>query len=266
MSDPWGQPQQSGDWSMPQEGGQQQSTFAPPPVDTSGQFGAPQHQQGGTQQNGYGAAPPGYGAQQGGFGAPQADFGAQAFGQQPAYGYPVQPQQEGNGFAVAGFILSLLPLLGLVFSILGLTRSGKIGGKGRGLSIAGIVLSLVLGVGSSVGLVHLFNSATALDPGCTSAESRFRTLDSQMTSDFSDTNAMLNDLDTMQQALQSSANQAVHDSVRTKLQTASTDLAATITDLKAIQDGTSTDTAKLESDVQQFETDGTAIDSLCSTI
>jgi hypothetical protein len=246
---------------MPQEGGQQQqSTFAPPPVDSSGQFGAPQAQfQQGVPQQGYGAA-------QGGYGAPQPDFGTQPYGQQPAYGYPVQPQQESNGFAVAGFILSLLPLLGLIFSILGLSRSGKVGGKGRGLSIAGIVLSLVLGVVYSIGIAHVFNSATALDPGCTTAESRFTSLDTQVQSDASNMNALLNDLDSMQQALQDSAGKAVHDSVKTKLQAASSDLAATITDLKAIQAGTSTDTTKLESDLQQFETDGTALDSLCSTI
>lgn len=253
MSDPWGQPQQSGDWSMPQEGGQQQSTFAPPPVDNSGQFGAPQaqYQQGVPQQGGYGAQP-GYNA-------------GQQFGQAPAYGYPVQQEKQSNGFAIAGFILSLLPLLGLIFSIIGLVRSGKVGGKGRGLSIAGIILSIALGIGYSIGIAHIANSATALDPGCTSAESRFNALDGQVQSDSSNMNALLNDLDSMQQALQSSAGQAVHDSVKTKLQAASSDLAATITDLKGIQAGTSTDTTKLETDLQQFETDGTALDTLCST-
>lgn len=286
MSDPWGQPQQqSGDWSMPQEGGQQQqSTFAPPPVDNSGQFGTSQaqYQQGGPQQTGYGAQQPGYAApqqsgygvpqqgygapQQGGYGAPQADFGGQQpYGQQAPYGYPVQPEKQGNGFAVAGFILSLLPLLGLIFSILGLVRSGKAGGKGKGLSIAGIILSIALGIGYSVGIAHLANSATALDPGCTSAESKFTTLDSQMTSDQGNVNAMLTDLNTMQQTLQDSANQATHASVKSKLQAASTDLATTITDLKAAQAGTLTDTTKLDNDIQQFETDGTALDTLCST-
>ena len=260
MSDPWGQPQQSGDWSMPQEGGQQQSTFAPPPVDTSGQFGAPpaqQYQQGVPQQGGYGAQP--------GYGAPQDFGGQQPYGQPTPYGYPVQPQQQSNGFAIAGFILSLLPLFGLIFSIIGLVRSGKVGGKGRGLSIAGIILSIALGIGYSVGIAHVANSATALDPGCTSAENRFSTLDSQVQSDSSNPDALLNDLDSMQQALQSAANQAVHDSVKSKLQAASSDLAATITDLKAAQAGTSTDSTKLETDLQQFETDGTALDTLCST-
>jgi hypothetical protein len=250
---------------MPQEGGQQQSTFAPPPVDTSGQFGASQaqYQQGAPQQSGYGAQP-GYGAPQSGYGAQQDYTGQQAYGQ-PAYGYPVQPQQQSNGFAIAGFILSLLPLLGLIFSIIGLVRSGKAGGKGRGLSIAGIVLSIVLAIVYSVVIADVAKSATALDPGCTSAESQFSSLDGKVQSDSSNMTALLGDLDSMQQALQNSAGQAVHSSVKTKLQAASSDLAATITDLKAIQAGTSTDTTKLTTDLQQFETDGTALDTLCST-
>lgn len=51
-----------------------------------------------------------------------------------------------NGFAIAGFILSLLGgLLGLIFSIVGCVKSYNpiYNGKGRGLSIAGIVISSV---------------------------------------------------------------------------------------------------------------------------
>ena len=58
---------------------------------------------------------------------------------------------QGNGMAVAGFVLSLISLLccgflsvlGLIFSILGLSKSSKVGGKGKGLSIAGIIMSSI---------------------------------------------------------------------------------------------------------------------------
>ena len=255
MSDQWGQPQQSGDWAMPQDGVQsqpqaQQAMFAPPPVTDSGQFGAPQaqpqFQQGIPQQQPYGA--------------PQ-----QPFGQQVPYGYPVQQQKQSNGFAVAGFILSLLPLLGLIFSILGLIRSFKVAGKGRILSIAGIVLSIVFAVVYSLLIAGVAKSSTALDPGCTTTESRFVTLDSQIQSDSGNINALMSDLTSMQQTLQDSANQATHDSVKTKLQAAGTDLAATIADLKALQAGTTTDSTKLTTDLQSFQTDGTALDTLCSS-
>lgn len=248
MSDQWGQPQQSGDWAMPQDGVQsqpqaQQAMFAPPPVTDSGQFGAPQAQPQFQQ------------------GIPQQ----QAYGQQVPYGYPVQQQKQSNGFAVAGFILSLLPLLGLIFSIIGLIRSFKVAGKGRILSIAGIVLSIVFAVVYSLLLAGVAKSATALDPGCTTVENRFTSLSTQLQSDSGNMSALMNDLTSTQQTLQDSANQAVHASVKTQLQSASTDLQATIADLKALQAGTTTDSTKLTTDLQAFQTDGTSIDTLCSS-
>ncbi len=56
-----------------------------------------------------------------------------------------------DGFAIAGFVLSLVSLfccgstsiLGLVFSIVGLSRTNKSNTNGKGLAIAGIVISAV---------------------------------------------------------------------------------------------------------------------------
>ena len=48
-----------------------------------------------------------------------------------------------NGMAIAGFILSFfIPLLGLIFSIIGLKRS-KETNNGKGLSTSGIIISCV---------------------------------------------------------------------------------------------------------------------------
>jgi hypothetical protein len=90
-------------------------------------------------------------------------------------------------------------------------------------------------------------------------------LDTKIQDDSSDTTAAMNDLKSMQQALQDAQAQAVHASVKAKLQQASTDLQSTINDFNALSAGTSTDATKLNTDLQQFETDGTAIDSLCSS-
>ncbi len=52
---------------------------------------------------------------------------------------------QNNGMAIAGFVCSfLVPLLGLVFSIIGLNRSKLMSGKGHGLALAGIIISSVL--------------------------------------------------------------------------------------------------------------------------
>lgn len=52
-----------------------------------------------------------------------------------------------NGLAIAGFVLAfVLPLLGLIFSIVGLRRAEEIGGQGRGLAVAGIVIGAVFSI------------------------------------------------------------------------------------------------------------------------
>ena len=54
------------------------------------------------------------------------------------------PENESNGSAVAGFILSLfIPFLGLIFSIIGLKKANEIGGNGKGLAVAGIIISIL---------------------------------------------------------------------------------------------------------------------------
>ena len=53
-------------------------------------------------------------------------------------------QTQSNGMAIAGFVLSFfIPLLGLIFSILGLKRS-KETNTGKGLSTAGI--TIIMGI------------------------------------------------------------------------------------------------------------------------
>ena len=57
-----------------------------------------------------------------------------------------------NGFAVTGFVLSLISILccggtsflGLIFSIIGLVNANKSDGNGKGLAIAGIVISAIM--------------------------------------------------------------------------------------------------------------------------
>ena len=57
----------------------------------------------------------------------------------------------GNGMAIAGFVLSILALLfyplcvlGLIFSLIGLSKANRQGRPHRGLAIAGIVISGIL--------------------------------------------------------------------------------------------------------------------------
>jgi hypothetical protein len=195
------------------------------------------------------------------------------------YGYPVAPQQQKNGFAVAGFVLSLLPLLGLIFSILGLVRAGKIGGKGKGLAIAGLVLSIVIGGGYTAIAVSVSKS-TALDPGCTSAEASFRSMlsrlqadESKLNGDASDATALqadmttfTADIQTVKTALDSSLAQAQHQSVKDKIQAMDTDLNTVLTGLQAIQNGDTSQLTAFEAAAGRLGPDGTALDNVCSSL
>lgn len=58
---------------------------------------------------------------------------------------PASPEGGGtNGWAIAGFVSSFfIPILGIIFSAIGLGQIKRTGQKGRGLAIAGIVISIL---------------------------------------------------------------------------------------------------------------------------
>lgn len=268
MSEPWGQPpqQSGGEWSVPQGGGESGS-FAPPPVDP--QYGAPQYA-GEQQQPQYGAPAPQYGEQ------PQ-------YGGQPGYGAPggyggyVPPQSQKNGFAIAGFVLFFTVVFGLIFSVLGLVRSGKVGGKGRGLAIAGLILSVVAAVGWGV-LVAAAANSTQLDPGCRSAESSFRSMQSKLLADGTKLQsdgsnpatvqadlALLNtDLTNMKSALDNALSQAKKQEVKDKLQALDGDLTTMLNGLKAIQQGDTGQLDAFEAAAGRIGGEADAVDNICS--
>lgn len=54
------------------------------------------------------------------------------------------PPTESNGFAIAGFVCSFfIPILGIIFSAIGLNRAPKCHGQGKGLATAGLVISII---------------------------------------------------------------------------------------------------------------------------
>ncbi len=81
-------------------------------------------------------------------------------GANPSYQTPERkpweemPPAPSNGFAIAGFVLSLVAIflfpyfivqiLALIFSGIGLSRADRLNGSGKGLAIAGIVISIIL--------------------------------------------------------------------------------------------------------------------------
>lgn len=91
----------------------------------------------------------------------------------PAATESQQPQQQGNGLAVAGLVLGILgvvflwipvlgwilALLGLIFGAIGNGKANKIGGKGKGMAMAGLVLGILGLIGGIAFFLWALNEA-----------------------------------------------------------------------------------------------------------
>lgn len=109
---------------------------------------------------------------------PQGVYGAQGgysggYNAGPATPYPGAPQYyEGaadpgarwSALCIIGFILSfLMPIAGLIISIIALVRIKRTGEKSRGMAIAGTIISAVFTVLSIVGICVLVWFVNAMD-------------------------------------------------------------------------------------------------------
>ncbi len=75
----------------------------------------------------------------------------------------VSSTNKTNDIAIAGLILSfMIPIVGLVLSIIGLEKSKEIN-NGKRLSIAGIVISAVFTIISIINLIKLFGLLSTLN-------------------------------------------------------------------------------------------------------
>jgi hypothetical protein len=232
------------------------------------------------EQPPYGGQPPPYDPAQSPY--------AQPYGNQPPYGQPPYgaggyyppPPKQGNGFAIAGIILAILvPILGLIFSIIGLTKSKARAGAGKALSIAGIIVS-VLVMGGGATLVAVLANSTAADPGCISAESAahritntFNADAAAMTRDESnapalrtDLNHFLNDVTTLQGEMTTAESQATHQSVKSQIAAVNSDLTTFSSSLQAIAQGDVSQVSQMESAASKVQNDGNALDSTCSSL
>lgn len=254
---PYGQP----------SSGQQQPYGQPGQSYGQGQSG--QSQQYGQQQY------PGYGGQEGQYGAPGGPGGP---------GGPYQPystpQKQGNGFSVAGVCLSILPLLGLIFSIIGLVKSGARNGAGRVLAIVGIVLSLVfIGGWYAAGQAISHSVANAIsDPGCQSAQRSFQTIDAKLaqddkaiSKDASNQSAMKTDLGNLSNHLQTLVSdlnaaqaQSPHQQVKDAIGKVSGDMNGMLSALQAVQKGDFSQANKIDSLQGKGDTDATALGRACA--
>ncbi len=147
------------------------------------------------------------------------------------------------------------------------------------MSIVGIVISLLIGAGS-IGLIVVAAGSPAADPGCLAAENDARTLTSKITADDNaisrdegnasaekaDINRFIADMQTLQSELNAAQAEAHHQSVQAKIGAMSTDLGIVVSDLKAVQRGDTSKVSQLDAAAGRLQGDGSAIDSICSSL
>lgn len=76
-------------------------------------------------------------------GGPQPYGQVQAPPPPPGYGFP-PAQQKTNTMSILGLVFAfLIPLLGIVFSAIGLKQTRERGEGGRGLAVAGLIISII---------------------------------------------------------------------------------------------------------------------------
>jgi hypothetical protein len=173
--------------------------------------------------------------------------------------HPPAPAPATNGLATAGLVLGILPtgIIGLVFSVLGIIRAGKLGGTGRGRAWIGAVLS-VLWLAGSIALVSTAGGTVAkrLNPGCVAAETFVPNWESSVQADSADPAALKTDL-------QQAVTELTADAGKSTNATAAAAMRKLAGDVKELANDLATGTAPSDDLQNRLDADGTAIDTAC---
>ncbi len=195
-------------------------------------------------------------------------------------GYGPSPVKRGNDFALAGIILAVLvPILGLIFSVIGLTKSKARAGAGKTLSIVGIVVSLLVGSGATVLAVTIVSRVSAEDPGCITAESSLLHMDNRLIADRAaasqdqnnpsaeqtDRQHMLTDMQSLQRQLTTAIPQVKHQSVKAELQAMISDINTYTSGFQAAENGDTSKINQVTNAAYNLQSDGHALDTTCSS-
>lgn len=188
------------------------------PADETQQFGQPAQQPYGAPQDEPTQAMPDYGQMQPNpYAAPEQPMqsfdysqqGQQSYGgqippqippQEPMGGYGAQQNNDKwNGLVIAGFVCAfLVPIVGLILSIIGMVQINKNGGKSKGMAIAGIIVSVVVMVLNGLLVFSMLNAANSVvQTALTTSQSPSATSSSPSTTDpdIDDLDTDLDDLD-----------------------------------------------------------------------
>lgn len=186
------------------------------------------------------------------------------------------PPARSNTTAVAGAALSIVPLVGLILSILGLVRAQILGGAGRTLATIGLLLSLAFTVGEGVAAYELTRPSRDVDPACVAAQSAADAVQARLVQDVTTltsarsagdpavVNAVVADLSAVKSALDRDIARATHSDVRANLQTFDTDLGAMIATMNQLASGqVQAALPQLEVEELNLRADAQGVNDLC---
>ena len=118
--------------------------------------------------------------------------------QEPMAGYGApQNNDKWNGLVIAGFVCAfLVPIVGLILSIIGMVQINKNGGKSKGMAIAGIIVSVVVMVLNGLLVFSMVNAAnSAVQTAITAPQSPSSSSPSTTDPDIDDLDNGIDDLD-----------------------------------------------------------------------
>lgn len=190
------------------------------------------------------------------------------------------PSARRNGAAVAGAALSVVPLVGMALSILGLTRAHALGGAGRTVATVGLVFSLALTLGEGFAVYELGKPSAPADPACVTTRAEVDALQQRLADDASALSAaqaagdpttadaaastLVTDLRAVKSSLDRGVGEAKHADVRVGIQAFDADLGTLISAVRQIAAGGQSAQGELQAAEVRLGADGRSIDALCT--
>ena len=186
-----------------------------------------------------------------------------------------------NKAAIAGAATSVVPLLGMVLSILGLTRAQALGGAGRTVATVGLVFSVALTAGEGFAAYELGGSSTHADPACATTHTEVDDVQARLAQDATTlskvqaaddptaasaaASILVTDLRAVKSALDRSVGRAARADVRAGIETFDADLGTLISAVRQVADGEQSALPEMQAAVVKLHVDGQSVDGLCGT-
>ena len=203
--------------------------------------------------------------------------------QQPSNAQPAarKPVKRRTGLAYAGFMLvALIPVLGLIISIIGLEKIKNLADAGKSLSIGGIVVSPPVGASAGTAPIRIGARPATVDLGCITAASAGRQMTDTLNADKAamnrdqidpvaqraDLQHLVTDLQSLQRLMTTAEGQATHPSVKTGISAMIGDLNTFSSGLQAVENGDLSQVNQITTAADNVKSDGQALKTTCMSV